>query len=81
LFITERAVFELQDGVVTLTEVAPGIRMKEDILAHMGFAPRISPDLKPMDAGLFQPKWGGLRKILESKRTKAAVAVPELTTV
>jgi hypothetical protein len=34
-----------------------------------------------MDAGLFQPKWGGLRKILESKRTKAAVAAPELTTV
>ena len=81
LFITERAVFELQDGVVTLTEIAPGVRLKEDILAHMGFVPRISPDLKPMDAGLFQPKWGGLRKILESKRTKAAVAAPELTTV
>ena len=81
LFITERAVFELQDGVVTLTEIAPGIRMKEDILAHMGFAPRISPDLKPMDAGLFQPKWGGLRKILESKKDKTAVAAAELTTV
>ena len=63
LFITERAVFELQDGVVTLTEIAPGVRLEEDILAHMGFAPRISPDLKPMDAGLFHPKWGGLRMI------------------
>jgi len=80
LFITERAVFELQNGVVTLTEIAPGIRLKEDILAQMNFAPQISPNLKSMLAGIFHPKWGGLRKILEAKSTKAVVVVPELTT-
>jgi propionate CoA-transferase len=80
LFITERAVFELQDGVVTLTEIAPGINLQENILAHMDFVPRISAHLKPMPGGIFQPKWGGLRKILEAKNTKASVAEPELTT-
>jgi hypothetical protein len=33
-----------------------------------------------MPAGIFQPKWGGLRKILEAKIAKAAVATAELTT-
>jgi propionate CoA-transferase len=79
LFITERAVFELQDGIVTLIETAPGIRLEEDILAQMSFAPRISPSLKLMPIGIFQPKWGGLRKILESKGAKSVVAAPQLT--
>ena len=67
LFVTERAVFELQDGRVTLIEIAPGINLEKDILAHMEFMPRISPNLKPMLAGIFQPKWGGLRQIIEAK--------------
>jgi propionate CoA-transferase len=80
LFITERAVFELQNGVVTLTEVAPGISLEKDILAQMNFAPSISPSLKLMPAGIFLRKWGGLRKVLESKGTKAVAAAAELTT-
>jgi propionate CoA-transferase len=80
LFVTERCVFELQDGVVTLIEIAPGIRLQEDILAQMSFVPRISPNLKPMAAGIFQAKWGGLHQILESKKAKAAVAAAELIT-
>jgi propionate CoA-transferase len=80
LFVTERAVFELQNGVVTLTEIAPGIRLDEDILAQMNFTPRISPKLKSMPADIFQPKWGGLRKILEAKATKVKEAAGELVT-
>jgi propionate CoA-transferase len=80
LFVTERAVFELQDGVVTLTEIAPGVRLQEDVLAQMTFVPRISPTLKLMPAAIFQAKWGGLRKILEAKVAKAAIATAELTT-
>jgi propionate CoA-transferase len=73
LYVTERCVFELQNGVVTLTEVAPGVRLQEDILAHMDFVPQISPTLKSMPAGIFQPKWGGLREILEANKAKEAV--------
>jgi propionate CoA-transferase len=80
LFVTERAVFELQDGVVTLTEIAPGVRLEEDILAQMTFVPKISPTLKLMPSGIFQAKWGGLRKILEAKMGKAKAAA-ELATV
>jgi propionate CoA-transferase len=80
LFITERAVFELQDGVVTLTEVAPGVRLEEDILAQMNFSPRISPSLKLMPAGIFQRKWGGLRKVLESKGIRVGVAAAQVST-
>jgi propionate CoA-transferase len=65
-------VFELQDGQVTLIEIAPGIHLEKDILAQMEFAPRISPHLKPMLAGIFQPKWGGLRQIIETNDRKVS---------
>jgi propionate CoA-transferase len=68
LFITERAVFELQDGHLTLIEVAPGIDIKKDILAHMGFVPKMATTIKPMLAELFQPKWGGLSKIFNATK-------------
>jgi propionate CoA-transferase len=67
LFITERAVFTLEEGQMTLIEIAPGIDLEKDIIGQMGFRPRISPNLKLMPAEIFQPKWGGLRRILEAK--------------
>ena len=66
LYITERAVFTLEEGALTLAEVAPGVDMERDILAHMNFRPRISPNLKPMDAAIFRPQWGGLRQSITS---------------
>jgi propionate CoA-transferase len=72
LYITERAVFELQDGHLTLIEVAPGIDIDRDILAHMDFVPRRAAKIKPMPAEIFKPKWGGLRALLAAK-TKAAI--------
>lgn len=54
LFVTERAVFAFdQDGLV-LREIAPGIDLERDVLAHMDFRPRIAPDLALMKAELFQ---------------------------
>lgn len=53
LYVTERAVFELRDGKVVLTEIAPGIDLDKDILAHMNFEPEISENLSVMDENIF----------------------------
>lgn len=55
LFVTERAVFRLEEGGMTLIEIAPGIDLERDILALMDFAPRLSPQLKTMAGDLFVP--------------------------
>ena len=52
-WITERAVFEFTQGELELVEVAPGISIADDIIAHMGFAPRVkNPRL--MNPALFE---------------------------
>ncbi len=62
LYVTERAVFELKDGVFTLTEIAPGVDLQKDILDQMEFNPAISKDLKLMDERLFKAEPMGLKK-------------------
>ena len=52
-YVTERAVFKLEKGKVVLKEIAPGVDLQKDVLAHMEFAPVIADDLKPMDAAIF----------------------------
>lgn len=49
LYITERAVFKLTGDGLLLLEIAPGINLEKDILAHMMFVPIISKDLKFMN--------------------------------
>lgn len=71
MYVTERAVFVLEADGLVLTEIAPGIDLERDVLAHMGFRPRIATPLKTMDAGLFQPTWGGLAAVLDA-RVKAS---------
>lgn len=67
LYVTERAVFQLLDGKVTLIEIAPGVDLQKDILDQMEFTPAISKDLKEMDPALFSEHWGGLKEIIEAK--------------
>jgi len=58
-YVTERCVFQLGGGGLQLTEVAPGIDIDRDILAHMAFQPVIG-DVKTMDARIYGVKPMGL---------------------
>ncbi len=53
LFVTERSVFQLTPQGLELIEIAPGMRLQEDILDVMDFAPMISSDLREMPAHCF----------------------------
>ena len=61
MYITERAVFELRNDGLHLTEIAPGVNLEEDILAHMDFVPKIDEPLKLMDERIFYDKLMGLK--------------------
>lgn len=61
LYITERCVFQLIDGKLTLIEIAPGIDLQKDVLDQMEFTPVVSPDLKLMDERLFKDELMGLK--------------------
>jgi propionate CoA-transferase len=54
LYVTERAVFELTIDGVELTEVAPGIDIERDVLAHMRFRPAVRA-VRPMPSTVFRP--------------------------
>ena len=56
VFVTERAVFRIADGALELIEIAPGVDLDRDVLAHMAFRPRVATDLKRMDARIFRPE-------------------------
>lgn len=60
MFVTERAVFRVGPNGLELIEIAPGLDVERDVIAHMGFRPVVSPDLKTMDARIFQPGLMGL---------------------
>ena len=64
LYITERCVFRLIEGGLELTEIAPGIDLDRDILAHMDFTPAIAKDLRPMLPAIFCPEPMGLLGLL-----------------
>jgi propionate CoA-transferase len=66
IFVTERAVFEGSREGLRLVELAPGIDLERDVLAHMQFRPRIADDLRTMDRRLFAPEPMGLAADLEA---------------
>ncbi len=63
LYVTERCVFRLTGNGLELLEVAPGIDIDRDILAHMDFTPIIR-DARIMDARIFDAASMRLRDCL-----------------
>ena len=63
LYVTERCVFKLIDGKMTIIEIAPGMDLQKDIIDLMDFTPEVSKDLKLMPAEIFEEEWNGLDKI------------------
>jgi len=70
MYITERAVFHLTPQGMMLTEIAPGVDLKKDVLALMDFEPIIAKDLKVMDASIFRDQPIGLKEILPKNGKK-----------
>ena len=62
-YVTERCAFRLTLEGLQLAEVAPGIDIERDILAHMDFVPMMR-EVKEMDARLYRPKPMGLAAVL-----------------
>ena len=67
LFVTERAVFRVGPNGVELIEIAPGLDAERDVIAHMGFRPAVSSDLKAMDARIFRAGLMGLSADIHAK--------------
>ena len=60
VYVTERCVFELTEAGLELTEIAPGIDLEKDVLAHMATKP-ILRNVQEMDRRIFAEGEMGLR--------------------
>jgi len=63
LYVTERCVLRLTTDGLELIEVAPGIDVERDVLAHMDFVPVVK-DVQLMDPRIFWLKPMGLAAVL-----------------
>jgi propionate CoA-transferase len=61
LYVTERCVFQLTPDGLELIEIAPGVDLDKDVLAHVGFEPIILGEPKLMDARIFAAERMGLK--------------------
>lgn len=68
VYITERAVFELESEGIVLKEIAPGIDLQKDVLAFMPFKPIVADDLKLMDERIFREPIMGLSEDEDRKK-------------
>ncbi len=62
MYITERAVFELKEDGLYLTEIAPGIDLQKDVLNLMDFTPKMDGEPKLMDERIFYNEPMGLKR-------------------
>jgi propionate CoA-transferase len=59
-YVTERCVLKLTGNGLVVTEIAPGVDLKANILDQSEFPLIVAPDLKLMNARFFQPEPVGL---------------------
>ncbi|MGZ2483101.1 propionate CoA-transferase [Rhizobium pisi] len=67
-YVTERCIMKLTPDGIVLTEIAPGVDLQTHILDQSEFPLIVAPDLKVMDAALFQEARIGLS--LPAKRAR-----------
>jgi len=58
IYVTERCVFELRDDGLHLTEIAPGVDLKRDILDRMRFSPIVNSAPRRMHERCFTDQSG-----------------------
>jgi len=75
IYITERAVFRLHAGRLTLTEIAPGIDLARDVLDLLPFEPHMPRPPTLMGDNFFRPGRMGV-----SLRRRTAVPPPRRST-
>ena len=63
LYVTERCVLELTPEGLELREIAPGLDLERDVLAHMDFRPRVT-EVTEMDPRIFRDAPMDLRRDL-----------------
>ena len=74
LYVTERCVFQLTPDGLELTEIAPGMDLEQDVLAHIGFEPVIRGQPKLMDPRIFCAGPMGLKDDMLSMPLEARFA-------
>lgn len=55
-YVTERCVLKLLPEGLTVTEIAPGVDLKQDVLGQSDIPLRVSPGLQLMDERIFRPE-------------------------
>jgi len=73
IYVTERCVFQLTDHGLELIEVAPGIDIERDILAHMAFKPHIHAPVT-MNTAIFRDEPMGLLADLLNETLKERIS-------
>ena len=77
MYVTGRAVFRLEPDGLALTEVAPGIDPRRDVLERIGFEVRVAEPLAAMDARLFR---AAPMDLLPQFRAKAGASMRQPST-
>lgn len=59
-YVTERCVMRLTAEGLVVTEIAPGVDLRREVLDQAATPLKVAPDLREMDAALFRPEPIGL---------------------